>query len=146
MDYSIRLCTLEDLPDIYTHELAYIREIEPGSEQRWTAAIPKHLKQWISLLDTTFILDNGAETIGHFSWMDQDGKALLVSIYIQPPYRRLGLAGRLMDRFEDEARKHGRRECILGVFETNPAEKLYQNRGYLFTDDSGAYRNYIKHL
>lgn len=142
----IRQAIIGDLPEIYSNELAYIKEIEPENETRWVNSIPNHLKQWIQMIPNTYVISNEIETLGHCSWVVKDGKALLCSIYIMPQYRRQGLAFRLLSHFESAALNSGFKESTLGVYIHNPAENLYLVTGYQFINKANGYNYYVKEL
>jgi len=90
MSYIVRRSTINDLPDVYSFELAYIKEIEPTAEQRWRNATHTLLRQWISNLPRMFIAIHGMESIGHCFWQIEGTDALLASIYVVPSWRKQG--------------------------------------------------------
>jgi hypothetical protein len=140
MDCQIRKATVDDLPIVYTFELAYIQEIETEAEADWKKCIPLHLKQWIENLPRMFVASQGEEAIGHCFWQAEGADAILASVYIVPSRQRL------LERFEEDARTCGFRRLTLGVHKENPALELYIHAGYAFTHTEGRYHYYEKTL
>jgi len=61
-------------------------------------------------------------------------------VFVQKPYRRQGLAVRLMNTLEDIARQDGFGRAILETGREMPAAiGLYQSLGYTFIDNFGAF-------
>ncbi|MCB2049946.1 MAG: GNAT family N-acetyltransferase [Novosphingobium sp.] len=54
----------------------------------------------------------------------------LLLIGVQPIYRRHGLATRLLDDLEHNARERGAKRLLLEMRAGNPAELLYRQRGF----------------
>ncbi|MFO1338613.1 MAG: GNAT family N-acetyltransferase [Burkholderiaceae bacterium] len=57
-------------------------------------------------------------------------RAELVKLMVHPQARRQGLAGRLLDAAEAEARRRGRQLVVLDTQSGSTAEPLYRARGY----------------
>ncbi len=135
---------MSDIPTVYTFERAYIREIEPAEEPRWSAAIHAHLTQWIAHLPRMFVATLDGQIIGHCFWQPDAADAVLASLYVVPAARRQGLGRRLLRRFEQDALRQGFTRLRLGVHENNPAQSLYERAGYHPTHSHGRYRDYEK--
>lgn len=141
-NYIIRRASATDLPMVYIGELDYIRQIEPDNEARWKDAIKWHLQQWTQNLERMFIAERGTEKIGYCFWEAHGDAAVLASIYVLPELRGAGLGGRLLDRYIEDAHEKGFGNLTLGVKPGNPAQRLYEKAGFLFTHDEHGYRHY----
>jgi len=144
MSYIVRRSTINDLPDVYSFELAYIKEIEPTAEQRWRNATHALLRQWISNLPRMFIAIHGMESIGHCFWQIEGTDALLASIYVVPSWRKQGYGLLLLHSYEQDAIEQGFTRLTLGVHETNSARALYTHAGYSKTHKDNGYEYYEK--
>ncbi len=146
MTITIRQAEINDLPIIFSNELAYIIEIEPTEEVSWKNAIPKLLTQWISNLSRMFIVEENNKPIGHFFWQIDGESALLASIYIIPISRRKGYGRLLLESFEINAFSKGFTHLKLGVYKTNSANMLYQKSGYQLVNTDNYYYYYEKNI
>jgi GNAT superfamily N-acetyltransferase len=146
MTFQIRKATIQDLPDIYSFEHAYIKEIEPHAEERWKNSIPLMLKQWIDNLSRMFIAHHGIESIEHCFWQIEGKSALLASIYISPLWRRKGYGLLLLNRYEKDAIENGYSHLSIGVHELNPASALYKKAEYRWTHQKDAYNYFEKDI
>ena len=144
MTITIRQADINDLPIIYSNELAYILEIEPTEEEVWKNAIPKLLTQWITNLSRMFIAEENNKPIGHFFWQIDGEMALLSSIYLLPKSRRKGYGRLLLERFENDAFTKGFTHLKLGVYKTNSANILYRELGYKIITTDNHYNYYKK--
>ncbi|MEZ5913299.1 MAG: GNAT family N-acetyltransferase [Paracoccaceae bacterium] len=70
------------------------------------------------------------------------GEAELLTLAVAPAMRRQGLGGRLLSRFEDEARRLGATQAFLEVAADNqPALALYRGAGW---EDAGRRPGYFR--
>jgi putative acetyltransferase len=82
----------------------------------------------------------GVETVGCGGCWLHDDYAEIKRVYVSPQARGLGLAKRLMDRIEDEARAAGMRIARLETGIHQPeAIGLYRKLGYALRDAFGDY-------
>jgi GNAT superfamily N-acetyltransferase len=142
--FRVRRATVEDLPEVASFELSYIREIEPASEAAWKDAIPTLLRQWVTNLSRMFVAELGVEPVGHCFWLRDGETAVLASVYVSPPARGDGCGRLLLETFERDAADHGFRRLALQVHRTNSARRLYVGAGYRPTQPDGDYDCYGK--
>jgi [ribosomal protein S18]-alanine N-acetyltransferase len=138
----LRRARVEDLPTIWRGELAYMREIEPQHEARWTAAADHHLTAWIADLDRTLVLDVEDEPAGYAAWRLIEGRAVLLTIHVFEGFRRRGRGALLLQAYVNDARTFGCTDLSLGVFAGNPAEALYVKHGFQYTHEEAGYQHY----
>lgn len=55
---------------------------------------------------------------------------VILEIYVQPPYRKQGVAEKLCKEAFRQLKEKGYRKVQLNVFSGNPAKHLYQNLGF----------------
>ena len=149
MYFTIQPAAIQNLPNIYSFELAYIREIEPEVETSWIDAIPLHFGQWIENLPRLFIAVNGKQVLGHAFWepsSDADETAEIGSIYVSIIARRQGIGRALLERCEQEAAAAGLKTMQLSVKRHNPAQALYRRMGYTISGELKGYDVYEKML
>ncbi|MET4702914.1 GNAT family N-acetyltransferase [Frigoribacterium sp. UYMn621] len=140
----LRAATATDLPMILRGERLYLREIEPESVERWTAALDRNLELWIANLDRTGVLEAEGAPAGYAMWMPRNGGAALVTMPVLPPHRRHGFGARLLGWFAADAAAAGIRRLDLGVHRENPARWLYERDGYRLTGEDGDYLLYSR--
>lgn len=140
--YSIRRACATDLPAIYIGELDYIRQIEPQQEASWKDGMRFHLKQWTSNLDRMFIAECEGTHAGYCFWEVHGEAAVLASIYVTPDRRGSGLGQQLLGQFIADACAHGFSKLTLGVKPDNPARRLYEKAGFIYTHDEHGYCHY----
>ena len=147
MPHFLRQAVCEDLPDICTFELAYIREIEPDMTARWLTAIPLHLRQWINSLPRMTVAVEDGQAVGYGFWENDadENQAVVSSLYVVPGARRRGIGWELLRRCEQEAAA-GVTWMELGVKRHNPAHLLYESAGYVFVHEQNGYDIYRKRL
>lgn len=88
------------------------------------------------------VKDKKGNTVGWtwFEIVDEGSTAFLVYIFINPEFRRRGLATQVLDFFESEAKKLGAKETVLYVFKINKsAIKLYEKAGYKVVDEVSSF-------
>ncbi|MDZ4307913.1 GNAT family N-acetyltransferase [Allopontixanthobacter sp.] len=69
------------------------------------------------------------------------GEEELLLIAVRPDHRGRGLGRKLMECFEEDARKRGAAQLFLEMRINNPAEKLYRSCGFL---PAGTRKNYYR--
>jgi ribosomal protein S18 acetylase RimI-like enzyme len=138
----LRPARVGDLPTIWLGERAYMREIEPEREARWTAATDRNLAFWIAGLERTRVLESDGAPAGYEAWAQRDGVAVLTTIHVFDGYRRAGRGALLLRAFVDDARAQGFAELTLGVHRDNSARRLYERHGFVHGHDEGDYCHY----
>jgi ribosomal protein S18 acetylase RimI-like enzyme len=135
-----------DLPEIFRAERSYIKTIEPAQEGAWTAAIDRNLDLWIANLDRATMLLADTDLAGFVIWTPtpayRDDTATLITIQVQPAYRRRGYGRVLLGVFAEQAAAAGYRLLHLGVHKGNPARSLYEGAGYQPAGSDGDYLLY----
>jgi GNAT superfamily N-acetyltransferase len=131
-----------DLPLVEEAERAYIRDVEPGQEAAWTAALDRNRALWRANLARTTVLEVGGEPAGFVVWTPEDGAALVVTVQVLPPFRRRGLGRRLLEECARQAAAAGHAEVRLGVHRDNPARALYEQAGFAPAGEDGAHLLY----
>jgi ribosomal protein S18 acetylase RimI-like enzyme len=94
---------------------------------------------------TFFAIDENDFAIGLIGCLAKENdptSGYIVSMWVDPRYRRQGVAQRLIDAVESWARHAGYRELRLDVTENNAAaSELYLRCGFRFTGESFPYPN-----
>jgi GNAT superfamily N-acetyltransferase len=88
---------------------------------------------------TRFVAEIDGEVVGTVSGGDgkKAGAAAVTAMWVDPRYRRRGVAGLLLAAVLDWARADGYREVFLWVTEGNDnAERLYVRHGFARTGES----------
>jgi GNAT superfamily N-acetyltransferase len=130
---DVRLEMLADTPLAYVERLA---EAQAHGEDEWRfrarrAASPGSIG--------VAAVESGSDrfiAVMHGATFRDDGRPLLVSVYVAPGYRgrEHGVADALLDRVEAWARAEGHAELYLQVHESNQrAIGFYRRRGYVCT-------------
>ena len=138
----IRPARATDLPAVYAGELDYIRHIEPEEEARWRGGMQHHLKQWTGNLDRMFVAQDGETVVGYCFWEAHDRTAVLASICVDAERRREGIGAMLLQTFLNDAQAKGFDDIRLGVKADNPARRLYEASGFIYSHDERGYRHY----
>jgi [ribosomal protein S18]-alanine N-acetyltransferase len=141
-DILLRPARATDLPEVYSGELDYMRQIEPEHEARWQQAMRAHLRQWTENLERMTVAERAGRFAGYAFWQVDGYAAVLASIYVARELRGAGLGRCLLERFIAEAGARGHRTLLLGVHRDNPARFLYEKSGFVFTHEDGPYRHY----
>jgi [ribosomal protein S18]-alanine N-acetyltransferase len=133
-----------DLPAVLRGERAYMREIEPEQENAWTAALDANLADWIDWLDRTIVLEIDGVHAGYEAWIPDDDAAVLATIHVFEPFRRVGSGAILLRAFAHDAAAHGHSRLALQVHRDNPARRLYELHGFQLAgeDDQDVYVRY----
>ncbi|MGY1651742.1 GNAT family N-acetyltransferase [Geodermatophilus sp. SYSU D01119] len=129
----------DDLPLVEDAERAYIRDVEPGEEAGWTAALDRNRALWRENLARTTVLEADGGPAGFVVWTPDGDAALVVTVQVLPPHRRRGHGRRLLEVVEAQAREAGLAEVRLGVHRDNPARALYEATGFAPAGEDGAY-------
>ena len=86
---------------------------------------------WVAEEDGKGIAGLGMMTIDwppHPLHPDDDRRGYILNVYVEPDYRGMGIARKLMDRAGEEARRRGLRYVILHA--TAQARPLYERLGW----------------
>ncbi|PWW21084.1 ribosomal protein S18 acetylase RimI-like enzyme [Geodermatophilus normandii] len=139
---ATRPATGADLPLVEEAERAYVRDVEPGQESAWTAALERNRALWRANLARTTVLEADGEPAGFVMWTPDGGAALVVTVQVLPASRRRGLGRRLLEECARRAAAAGYAEVRLGVHRDNPARALYEAAGFVPAGEDGAYLLY----
>ena len=137
-----RPATEADLPLVEEAERGYIRDVEPGQEDAWTAALDRNRALWRANLARTTVLEVDGAPAGFVMWTPDDGAALVVTVQVLPAFRRRGLGRRLLEECARQAAGAGCAEVRLGVHRGNPARALYEAAGFAPAGEDGVYLLY----
>ncbi len=123
---TLRLAALAEAPYAYGSTLA---EWEHADERRW--------RDRLSSVATTFAALRDDEPVGLVSgYGPQDGTAELISMWVAPSARGLGVGAVLIEAVVDWATGQGARRVLLHVTEHNaPATRLYERHGFVPTGE-----------
>ena len=138
----IRPASEADLPLVEEAERAYTRDVEPGREAAWTAALDRNRALWRANLTRATVVEVGGAPAGFVVWTPDEGAALVVTVQVLPAFRRRGLGRRLLEECARQAAATGHAEVRLGVHRDNPARALYEAAGFAPTGEDGAYLVY----
>jgi [ribosomal protein S18]-alanine N-acetyltransferase len=140
---TIRRAHATDLPTVYAGEHDYIRQIEPEQEMNWSNGMRFHLRQWTENLERMFIAEHGSDTAGYCFWQIDGDAAVLASIYVIPTLRGRAIGQLLLAQFITDAHAQGFNKLTLGVKDGNPAQRLYEKAGFVFTHEEHGYQHYL---
>ena len=139
MDYEIRLVTIEDydaLLDLWNSTEQSRRALNPVDDSR--EGIERYLKRnpntcFAAVKDDVII---GVILTGH------DGRrAIIHHMCVHPDYRRLDIAGKLVNAAEDALKKEGISKIFGLVFKDNDgANAFWESQGYTLRTNLN-YRN-----
>jgi ribosomal-protein-alanine N-acetyltransferase len=144
-DVTIRTATATDLPFIYRCDLAYMREFAKDHYIGWAVAIDRQLKTWTQNLHRLFIIEVAGEAAGDVLWIprtEAPEKAVIVTINVIEKFRRRGLGKKILERAIEDAKANGFPIMTLEVDKNNPAKKLYEAVGFVFTKEEDVYLSY----
>jgi len=131
---EIRLRALAEAPDAFGSTLA---ETAARPAETWTARATANAAGNDSVL---FVAESGEQWVGTAGGVfepDGPGDPDVISMWVDPAWRRSGLAGRLLDAVIAWARLRGASTVHLWVTEGNsPAISLYERFGFAFTGES----------
>ena len=115
----IRLRALKDAPHAFSSTL---EEAVQLAEEEWRRRLGARAQ---------FIALTGRATVGTAGGFDEEARAHLISMWVDPGARRSGVGFRLVTEVADWARGRGRRTLWLWVVEGNlAAERLYLRCGF----------------
>ena len=132
----IRRATYSETKEILTHSLEVIKEaargyVEPSEEKARQMLSPFLINGGYYLV---YIEENsmkgwiGIDTI--MDYYSDEMVGIIPEIYVFPPYRHQGIAGRLCQEGFKHLKEQGLTKVQLNVFEGNRAKDLYQNLGF----------------
>lgn len=132
---ELRLEMLADTPLAYVETLQ-TAEAAPDEEWKFRARRCSE-PQSIGLA----AVDDSGRWVGTMSaFVADDGRPLLVGVYVSPPVRGTGVADLLLDQIEAWATAVGGTALTLEVHESNTrAQAFYVKRGYVATGDTVPY-------
>lgn len=131
---SIRLQALRDAPEAFVTTVA---EAEELSDSVWKE---RARKSEDAVEQVTAIAIDDAQTLGLSVGLipekDRPAAIPIVSVFVSPAGRRMGIGSQLMECVEDWAAEIGGRTTSLWVVETNiGAARFYESLGYRATGD-----------
>jgi GNAT superfamily N-acetyltransferase len=119
---ELRLEMLEREPQAYGGTYAREAPRDEGAWRRWAEG------------GTCFVAELDGEPAGLASWYaDDEGRAILVSMYVRAKARGNGLGAALVDAVCAAAQTAGHDRIGLGVTEGSPARRLYERCGFVAT-------------
>ncbi|SFT97490.1 Acetyltransferase (GNAT) family protein [Geodermatophilus amargosae] len=139
---ATRAATRADLLLVEEAERAYVRDVEPGQEAAWTAALDRNRALWRANPGRTTVLEVDGAPAGFVTWTPDRGAALVVTVQVLPRFRRRGLGRLLLEECAWRAAAAGCGEVRLGVHRDNPARALYEGAGFAPAGEDGAYLLY----
>ncbi len=135
---SARLCALQDAPRAFAATYQDESRLTDGD---WI----RRAGQWSGARSRSFLaLDQGAACgiVGGFLDPQDAIRAQLVSMWVAPAHRRLGVGTQLVGAIVDWARAEKARLLRLVVTSNNqPAIRFYRRLGFTLTARIGPYRN-----
>lgn len=131
---EIRLRALADAPDAFGSTLA---ETAARPAEAWTRRAAANAAGAESVM---FVIEANGRWVGLAGGLfepDRPGDPEVVSMWVDPAWRRSGLAGCLLDEVLTWAHRRGAANVHLWVTEGNgPAIALYERFGFVFTGES----------
>src|SRR6202012_4592181 len=101
---ALRAAGPADLPMILRSERDYMSQVEPEHLGAWLDAIDRNLALWIASLGRTLIaVVDGGDAMGVLP----QGRAPVITIHVQPAYRRRGIGNVLLSAVASAARRDG---------------------------------------
>jgi ribosomal protein S18 acetylase RimI-like enzyme len=139
---DVRNLRVSDLELICRHREAMFRDA--GRDDAVLAAMTEHFRPWLlpRLEDGSyfgFLLEDQGRPVAGIGLMlidwpphplhpTQDRRGYVLNVYVEPDYRRRGLARELMRLADAEFARRGVRYCVLHA--TEKARPLYQELGW----------------
>jgi ribosomal protein S18 acetylase RimI-like enzyme len=134
----VRLRALQDTPSAFS--ATYAEECRLADTD-WISRIA----QWSGSASTTYIAmeaDAACGIAGGYLEQSDRSRAHLVSMWVAPSHRRLGIGAKLVDAIIDWARGQNARTLELIVTSNNDvAINFYTRLGFTFTGKTSPYRN-----
>jgi len=135
---GVRLRALRDTPSAFSSTYADESQL---ADTEWA----QRVAQWSGKRSRTYLAMDAASPCGIVSgFFDQDdsARAHLVSMWVVPTHRRLGIGAQLVNAIVDWASAEGARTLRLIVTSNNDgAIEFYQSLGFSITAKIGRYRN-----
>lgn len=132
---AIRLRALEDAPDAFGTTLTEASAWQPAA---WTEQLTKL---------PTFIAVAGVSDVGLVRCAPSESAPWLLSLWVAPMNRGMGIGGALVDAAIRWARSQGAPRLLLDVTATNPAAlALYRRKGFVPTGVVGCFPEPRAHL
>ena len=135
---TVRLRALQDTPSAFSSTYAEEYRL---ADADWTARIP----EWAGTASTTYIAvdaDAACGIAGGYLERGDRSRAHLVSMWVAPNHRRLGVGAKLVDAIINWARNQNARTLELIVTSNNAiAINFYSRLGLAFTGKIAPYRN-----
>ena len=135
---NARLCALRDTPSAFA---ARYQDESRLADEEWI----QRASSWSGGRSMTYLaMDDGAPCglAGGFLDPQDKNRAQLVSMWVAPTHRRLGVGSRLVGAIVDWARAEGAGLLRLMVTGNNQsAIQFYQRLGFVITARIGPYRN-----
>jgi GNAT superfamily N-acetyltransferase len=134
---NTRLRALQDSPTAFSS--TYVRESQLSDEEWFQRSV-----RWASDGSTGYIAFDGDTACGLVCSFVEDGlsRACIISMWVDPSYRRGGVGSKLIDAVSIWAKSRGLRELKLMVTAVNPgAIKFYERIGFRMSGVSQPYPN-----
>ena len=141
-ELALRAAEPADLPLILRSERDYMSQIEPEHMASWLDALDRNLELWIVNLGRTLVAVLDGTDAGYAMWGPREGRATVITICVQPRYRRHGIGNVLLSAVISAARQDGATAVDLGVHRRNGARALYERAGFTHVRDDGDYLLY----
>jgi uncharacterized protein len=140
-DLTLRPITDSDVSTVLALNAADVAALSPLDDERLTLlrkqaahALVAEVAGEVVGFVLTFAPDSGYDS-DNFAWFGRrygSGFLYLDRIVVGPAHRRRGIAGRVYDALEDEARAYGRLVCEVNSQPPNPASLAFHlARGYV---------------
>ena len=126
----IRRARPKDINRIYEFETQYIRELEPENIEKWKNAKDRTLKDIGQSLERTLILELNGINAGHGRWELEGKNACITSLFISTGMRGQKWGTFILDAVEKEIKQSACKSIRLSTLTHNPAQYLYDKRGY----------------
>ncbi|MEG0385007.1 MAG: GNAT family N-acetyltransferase [Solibacillus sp.] len=153
MNFKIRNLEKKDIP--FLRDMVYESAFVPEGQKPFPRTIlddpsvSKYVERWGKRNgDIGLIAENDEQAIGAI-WLRQfdkvqkgygDDETPEIGIAILQDFRGKGIGNALMHALEAEAKNYGYQKLCLSVDPRNPACRLYEQRGYVYT---GLYDTYL---
>ena len=135
---EIRLRALQDTPSAFSANYAEESQL---TDADWT----QRAVQWNGRISRTYIAmdaDTPCGIAGGYLEKEDSSRAHLVSMWVAPSHRRLGIGCQLIDAIVAWACAQGARTLQLTVTSNNDrAIEVYRRLGFTLTRNTGPYRN-----
>lgn len=141
MSISIEKISYQKKLDLRIMETVLSNWFKSPKELNWTDPrmdYPFSFKQWITLNygdsdKKSYVIKSNDWIIGmgNMVYQNKKNRAHALHIFVDPDYRRQGLATKMIEFLEHKARRNGMEIITLRVMPKNePAKQLYKNLGF----------------